>query len=42
MWRDIVRVSLMVIAPLAWGIGVAWLLPKLRRGRIDNTDMQAE
>ena len=32
----------MVIAPLVWGIGVALLLPKLRRGKTDNTDLQAE
>ena len=32
----------MVVAPLVWGVAVAWILPKLRRQRIDNTDMQAE
>jgi len=32
----------MVIAPLAWGVFVAWLVPKLRRPKIDNKDMQAE
>jgi len=42
MWQKALQVSLMVIAPLAWGVAVAWLVPRLRRPRIDNTDMQAE
>ena len=42
MWQKIFQVSLMVSAPLVWGIAVAWILPKLRRQKVDETDMQAE
>ena len=31
MWLRLLNVSLMVLIPLAWGLGMAMLLPRLRR-----------
>ncbi len=33
MWPKLLSVSLMVAIPLAWGVGMAWLIPRLRRKR---------
>ncbi len=33
MWEKLLNVSLMVVIPLAWGVGMALLLPRLRRKR---------
>ena len=33
MWQTLLNVSLMIVIPLAWGVGMALLLPRLRRKR---------
>lgn len=33
MWLKLLNVSLMIVIPLAWGVGMALLLPRLRRKR---------
>ena len=42
MWPKLLNVSLMVVIPLAWGIGMALLLPRLRRKRQSDVEEFAE
>jgi len=38
MWPKLLNVSLMVVVPLAWGIGMALLLSRLRRKRQSDVE----
>jgi len=33
MWTKLLNVSLMILLPIGWGLGMAWLVPRLRRRR---------
>ena len=38
MWPKLLNVSLIVVIPLAWGVGMALLLPRLRRKRQSDVE----
>ena len=38
MWQKLLNVSLMVVIPLVWGVGMALLVPRLRRKRQSDVE----